>query len=164
MYGCRLIELLSKARLYNEIKKFARQEYEPILVREFEWKTESAYLDLHCFDILQTLLDQGAIYLGNNSIQAATLSAEISSIVDKLIGQRCYALALDMNEKIKVLYQRNYDLERIQQPLKVETHIYHRMHKDNKQNYSSYFKCEFVGNGHDEEFRNKSFILRSIAN
>ena len=38
------------------------------------------------------------------------------------------------------------------------------MHKDNRQNYSSYFKCYFVGNGHDDEFRDKSFILRSIAN
>ena len=38
------------------------------------------------------------------------------------------------------------------------------MHKDNRQNYSSYFKCNFVGNGHDDEFRDKSFILRSIAN
>ena len=104
MYGCRLIEYLTKARLYYEIKRFVQQEYEPILVRDFEWKTESAFLDLHCFDILQKLIDQGVIYLGNNSIKAATLSAEITSIVDKLIGQRCYAIALDMNEKVKTLY------------------------------------------------------------
>ena len=61
-------------------------------------------MDLHCFDMLEKLIDQGVIYLGNNSIQTATLSAEINSIVDKLIKERCYAIALDMNEKIKSLY------------------------------------------------------------
>ena len=104
MYGGRVIEYLTKARLYYEIKRFSRTEYEPILVREFEWKTESAFLDLHCFDMLEKLIEQGVIYLGNNSIQADTLSAEINSIVEKLISQRCYAIALDMNEKIKILY------------------------------------------------------------
>ena len=54
--------------------------------------------------MLEKLIDQGVIYLGNNSIQTATLSAEINSIVEKLIKERCYAIALDMNEKIKNLY------------------------------------------------------------
>ena len=39
-----------------------------------------------------------------------------------------------------------------------------RMHQDNKQNFASYFKVEFLGNGHAQEFQNKTFILRSIAN
>ena len=66
LYGCRVIELLSKARLYNEIKLFARKEYSPILEREFDWKTEIAFLDMHSYEILKKLLDQGAIYLGND--------------------------------------------------------------------------------------------------
>ena len=37
LYGCKVIELLSKARLYNEIKKFSKNEYAPILERDFEW-------------------------------------------------------------------------------------------------------------------------------
>ena len=53
MYGCRYIQYLTKARLYYEIKKFVRQDYEPILMRDFEWKTESAYLDIHCFNMLE---------------------------------------------------------------------------------------------------------------
>jgi len=35
------------------------------------------------------------------------------------------------------------------------------MHKDQKKNYSTYFKVEFVGNAHLEEFRNKTFIMRT---
>lgn len=46
----------------------------------------------------------------------------------------------------------------------MEGKIYQKMHKDQKQNYASYFKVEFLGNGHIKEFRNKTYILRSIAN
>jgi len=49
-----------------------------------------------------------------------------------MVACRCYALALDLNLKVKMIYQKNYDLERIQKPLKMETFIYDRMHKDNK--------------------------------
>jgi len=52
MYGCRVIELLSKARLYDVIKRFIRSEFEPILEREFEWLTEIAFVDLFAYDIL----------------------------------------------------------------------------------------------------------------
>jgi hypothetical protein len=89
-------------------------------------------LDLHCYEILKHLLDYGAIYLGNDSIRSTTLSDEISRIVDEMVACRCYALALDLNLKVKMIYQKNYDLERIQKPLKMETFIYDRMHKDNK--------------------------------
>ena len=65
-----------------------------------------------------------------------------------MVACRCYAIALDLNVKVKMIYQKNYDLERIQKPLKMEGFIYDRMHKDNKQNYASYFKVEFLGNGH----------------
>lgn len=41
------------------------------------------------------------------------MSDEISAIVNNLVEQRCYALALDLNKKVKELYERNYDLERI---------------------------------------------------
>lgn len=51
--------------------------------------------------------------LGNEKVKTDTLSDEISSIVDSLVKQRCYALALDLNKKVKELYERNYDLERI---------------------------------------------------
>ena len=54
LFGCRFIELLSKARLYYEIKAFSRKEYAPILEREFEWVTEIAFLDLLSYDILQS--------------------------------------------------------------------------------------------------------------
>ena len=52
LFGCHFIELLSKARLYHEIKAFSRNEYAPILEREFEWLTEIAFLDLFSYDIL----------------------------------------------------------------------------------------------------------------
>ena len=35
------------------------------------------------------------------------------------------------------------------------------MHKDQKKNYSTYFKVEFLGNAHLEEFRDKTFIMRT---
>ena len=35
------------------------------------------------------------------------------------------------------------------------------MHKDQKKNYSTYFKVEFLGNAHLEEFRDKIFIMRT---
>ena len=57
LYGCRVIELLSKARLYNEIKRFSRNEYAPIMEREFEWLTEIAFLDMFTYDILQSQVD-----------------------------------------------------------------------------------------------------------
>ena len=62
-----------------------------------------------------------------------------------------------------MIYQRNYDLEKIQESLKVQTDIYKRMHEDQRQHYASYFKVELLGNGHTEEFRNKTFILRAAA-
>ena len=117
LFGCRFIELLSKARLYYEIKAFSRKEYAPILEREFEWVTEIAFLDLFSYDILQSQVDQGAIPWDSETIKSVTLSDEISAIVDSLVKQRCYALALDLNKKVKELYERNYDLERIQKPL-----------------------------------------------
>ena len=46
-------------------------------------------------------------------MKAVTMSDEISAIVNSLVKQRCYALALDLNKKVKELYERNYDLERI---------------------------------------------------
>ena len=54
LYGCRVIELLSKAHLYHEIKKFSRIEFAPILEREFEWFTEIAFLDKLSYEILQS--------------------------------------------------------------------------------------------------------------
>ena len=72
--------------------------------REFEWKTEVAFLELHAFELLQKLLDQGIIYLGNESIKTGILSDEISRIVEKLVACRCYARALELNEKVKMLY------------------------------------------------------------
>ena len=82
--------------------------------------------------MLQGLVDAGLLSLGNESIRVATLSNEIGSIVKKLIACRCYALALDLNDRVKQLYQRNYDLEKIQGPLKVEQDIYKRMHEDQR--------------------------------
>lgn len=84
-----------------------------MLKDKFEWYTENAFLELHGYEILQKLLDQGTIFLGNDQIKVQTLSDEISRIVDKLIECRCYALALDLNERVKLLYTRKYDLERI---------------------------------------------------
>ena len=54
LYGCRVIELLSKARLYHEIKKFSRLEYAPILQNDLEWTVEVAFLDKFSYEILQT--------------------------------------------------------------------------------------------------------------
>lgn len=113
LFGCRYIELLSKARLYHEIKMFSKKEYEPILAREFEWTTEIAFLDLFSYDILQSQVDQGAIPFDSENIKATMLSDEIGAIVDSLVKQRCYALALDLNKRVKEIFERNYDLERI---------------------------------------------------
>ena len=57
LYGCRVIELLSKARLYHEIKKFSRKEYAPILENDLEWSVEVAFLDKFSYEILQTQVD-----------------------------------------------------------------------------------------------------------
>ena len=85
LFGCHFIELLSKARLYHEIKMFSRKEYAPILEREFEWTTEIAFLDLHSFKILQSHIDEGAIPFDSVSIKATMLSDEIGAIVDSLV-------------------------------------------------------------------------------
>mmetsp|Transcript_5462 Transcript_5462/g.7292 ORF Transcript_5462/g.7292 Transcript_5462/m.7292 type:complete len:143 (+) Transcript_5462:1085-1513(+) len=61
LYGCRVIERFSKGRMYNEIRLFARGEFTPLIEEVLSWKTESAYLDLHCFELLQGLVDQGII-------------------------------------------------------------------------------------------------------
>lgn len=42
--------------------------------------------------------------------------------------------------------------------------IYQRMNSDKKQNYTTYFKLQFIGNGHFFEFKDKTFILRSRMN
>ena len=76
-------------------------------------------MNLHSYDILQKLVDEGSISLGPITIKAVTLSNEIGSIVKKLVACRCYALALELSEKVKMIYQRNYDLEKIQESLKV---------------------------------------------
>ena len=104
MYGCRYLELLTKARLYYEVKRFSKNEYAPILERELEWKTERAFLAFYAYELLQKLVDQGTLYLGSETIKAMTLSDEISSIVDKLVACRCYADALELNERVKMLY------------------------------------------------------------
>ena len=57
LFGCRVIELLSKARLYHEIKKFSKKEYAPILENDLEWTVEVAYLDKFSYEILQTQVD-----------------------------------------------------------------------------------------------------------
>jgi len=162
--GCRVIELLSQARLYYEIKKFSQRHYSPLLERDFEWMTESAYLDMHCFEILQALVNEGTLFLGTGTIKEALMSERIEYIVNKLVQTRNYAMALDLNERAKTLLKLNYDLELIQKPLKMETKIYERMHKDNRENYASYFKVMFVGAAHLPEFRDKTFILRAIQN
>jgi len=46
----------------------------------------------------------------------------------------------------------------------METKIYERMHKDNRENYASYFKVEFLGSRHTYDFQNKTFIMRGVAN
>ena len=104
MYGCRVIEYLSTAKLYHDVKKFAKHEYSPLLEREFQWKTESAFLDLHCYELLQLLVDQGQLDLGVEKVRVVTLSDEIGGVVNKLVQNRCYALALDLNEKAKLNY------------------------------------------------------------
>lgn len=113
LYGCRVIELLSQGRLYYEVQRFSKKEYVPILMKDLGWKSEAAFLQLHSFKILQKLIDQGAIYLGNDKIKMKTLSDEMSQIVNSLFDCRCYATALEYNDQIKQLYQRNYDLEMI---------------------------------------------------
>ena len=57
LFGCRVIELLSKARLYHEIKKFSKKEYAPILENDLEWTVEVAFLDKFSYEILQTQVD-----------------------------------------------------------------------------------------------------------
>ena len=54
LFGCKVIELLSKARLYFEIKKFSKKEYAPILENNLKWTVEVAFLDKFSYEILQT--------------------------------------------------------------------------------------------------------------
>ena len=153
MYGCRVLEKFSEAKIYYEMKRFCTTEYTAMIENELNWMTESAYLDLHTYELLQELVDTGVEYLGNEQVKSVMLSGEISKIVDKLISTRNYAKALDLNDKVKNIFQRNYDLERIQQPLEMETKIYQRMHKDKRVNYASYFMAKFLGVAHAPDFK-----------
>ena len=52
LYGGRVIELLGKACLYYEMEKFSKNEYAPILERDFKWSTESAFLHIYRYNLL----------------------------------------------------------------------------------------------------------------
>lgn len=114
MNGCTVLEKFREAKIYYEMKRFSTTEYTPMIENELNWTTESAYLDLNTYELLQELVDTGVEYLGNEQVKSVMLSGEIGKIVDKLISTRNYAKALDLNDKVKNIFQRNYDLERIQ--------------------------------------------------
>ena len=46
----------------------------------------------------------------------------------------------------------------------METKIYQRMHKDKRVNYASYFVAKFLGEAHEADFKDQTFILRAKAN
>lgn len=79
LYGSKVIELLGKAQLYYELEKFSKNEYAPILERDFLWKTESAFLHIFRYSILEKMVVQErSIYLGEEHIKVSILCNEIN--------------------------------------------------------------------------------------
>ena len=104
------------------------------------------------------------ITYNNQAMRTEVYNSHINAAIDALIKCRHYSLALDWNDEMKNIFKTNYDMNQIQKPLEREANIYQRMNNDKKQNYTTYFKLQFIGNGHSYAFKDKTFILRSRMN
>lgn len=162
-YGNIVIEKMTEAKLYQQLVDFKNREFGKVL-KELKWHVEIAQLDLHIYNLLLQLIKDGTIYLGNKKISANLLGTILLDIVDKLKEVRMFDMALEILELVKWHYQKIYDFESMALPLDREVEIYQLMSKHARENHATYFKIKFFGQGHLEEFRDSTFILRTKAN
>ena len=158
-----MIEKLTEAKLYQQLVDFKNREYGQVQ-DDLKWKVESAFLDLHNYYLLLQLIKDGTIYLGNKKISANLLGSILLDIVDKLKTVRYYDYALEILDLVKWHYQKIYDFESMALPLDREVEIYKVMSQHARENHATYFKIKVFGNGHLQEFRDQTFILRTKAN
>ena len=88
----------------------------------------------------------------------------LMDVANKFRECRFYDMAIDMLDKAKELYQRNYDFDSMAIPLEKQVSIYKTMSQDKRVEHATYFRLSFIGNGHIDEYRNKQFIYRAKAN
>ena len=115
-----------------------------------KWIPEKAFLDLHCYELLKKLTDDGTMYLGNASVSTNLHAHQLMDVADKFKDCRFYDQAVEILDKVKEHYQKVYDFETMAIPLEKQVRIYKQMSTDKREEHATYFRLKFIGNGHIE--------------
>ena len=138
-------------------------EYDSLMTR-LKWKVEKAFLELHFYELFKRLTDEGTIYLGCSRVSTNLHGQLLMDVAERFKECRLYDTAIEILDKAKELYQRNYDFNTMQIPLERQVSIYKTMSQDKRVEHATYFKLSFIGRGHLDEYRNKDYIYRAKAN
>ena len=122
-YGLKLINLLTQAKLYTELQTFIHTEFGPVMA-ELKWNLERAFLDLHSYELLKRLTDDGTMYLGNTTISTNLHAQQLMDVADRFKECRFYDKAVEILDKTKEHYQKVYDFDAISMPMQKQVAIY----------------------------------------
>jgi hypothetical protein len=89
-----------EAKLYLKIIRFRQTKFDAIF-KELKWFTETAFLDLKCYNLLKNLTTEGFINVGSTHVAVQSLCDGLMSIVERLRENRFYDIALNKLDEVK---------------------------------------------------------------